>query len=432
MTRPFRYLLGSPIRRVLFFLVSASILSFLYFHIPRSGGIYVTLPDDVTIDDVIKGTWNYDPGPLLYLPRSCRPRNDLVFIKGLRCAAETVGAVLRRYGYRNNLSLVLPVDSRRYLGWPYPITAADIRPSSRGYNLLVERAVYNGTFMRRLMNPGTAFVTMIREPLDQFISILSAFNVLELANVSAKQGLGPVQAYLRDIHRYESAYKSRAAAPKRLCIPDGFSVTKNLLSHGLDMPLGFPAGREDITDDFDAVENYIKSLDSEFALVMIMEYFEESLVLLRRLMCWDTKDILFHSRNLGGYRGNASWHVLTRHDRDLHRNWSRVDYLLYDHFNRTFWSKVRRQGEDFAEEVSYFLRVQSQVTWFCRSVTPYGDGYIRFPESVWSPAYTFSSEECRLMEAPLLEKLKEQYDRQESKYANFSALPAPRKFVPLC
>ena len=453
MTLPFRRRLGGNPSRFLFLLVPACLLGLLYVRLSSFQGVYVTLPDDITIDDVIRGNWNYDPGPLLYLPRSCRPRSDLVLISGPRCGAEAVGAVLRRYGYRNNLSLVLPVGRRAFLGWPYPITAADLRPSRRGYNLLVEHAVYNGTFLRRLMNRGAPFVTVLRHPFHQFASTLDALRLQELAshsvelanvsdvertNVSVERGqvvVGPLGAFLRDIHGYES--RAAAAVAKRLCVPDGFSLTRNPQSHGLGMPLGFPAGRADITDDRDAVESYIRTLDAEFVLVMIAEYLDESLVLLRRLMCWDTKDILCRgssgsnsNSNQGGDRYSASfWRELTRHDhdhdRDLHRRWSRADYALYDHFNRTFWSKVRAQGEDFLQEVSYFRRVRGEVTWFCNSVTPYGEGYIQFPESVWSPAFTFSSEECRLAEAPLLERLKERYDRQEPREARFTAVPEP-------
>ena len=39
-------------------------------------------------------------------------------------------------------------------------------------------------------------------------------------------------------------------------------------------------------------------MDSQFGLVMITEYSEESYLLLRRKMCWDVSDILYISINL--------------------------------------------------------------------------------------------------------------------------------------
>ena len=441
MARHRRFCRVSLVFRLLVMLMLVYLLGVAFFFIvpnSRQGGEYLTnftRPDEISIDDIIKGSWKREAGHSLYRPRTCRPQKNLVFIKCMKCATETLGTVFRRYGYQNNLSVVLPVKKALYLGWPYPITPLDYRPSARGYNLLVEHAIYNGTFMRKLMNPGSVFVTMIRQPLDLFVSTLHYFNVFELANVTAKHGMKAVQAYLRNIDRYESVYKSPAAAPKRYCIPDGFSITKNLLSHCLGMPMGFPPGRQNIKDDLDAVVRHIKNLDSEFLLVMIVEYFEESLVLLKRLMCWDVKDVLYHSSNLGSYRKNISSHQLTRSDRDLHMRWSRVDYVLYGHFNRTFWRKVRLQGDGFRQEVLYFREVQQRVVRFCQALTSYKESSIRFPETVWSPAFTFSSDECQLMVSPLLEMLKKRYDEEESKYVNSSNVDTPfipRKFVPLC
>lgn len=37
--------------------------------------------------------------------------------------------------------------------------------------------------------------------------------------------------------------------------------------------------------NYTAVKNYINFLNKEFDLVMIMDYFDESLVLLKRLLC---------------------------------------------------------------------------------------------------------------------------------------------------
>ena len=49
-------------------------------------------------------------------------------------------------------------------------------------------------------------------------------------------------------------------------------------------------------DDCEAVRSQIYSIDSEFDLVMIAEYFDESLILLKNLMCWTTEDIAFVRR----------------------------------------------------------------------------------------------------------------------------------------
>ena len=42
---------------------------------------------------------------------------------------------------------------------------------------------------------------------------------------------------------------------------------------------------------------YYRELDAQFDLVMILERFDESLVLLQDLMCWPTEDIVYLKQN---------------------------------------------------------------------------------------------------------------------------------------
>nr|KAG5712829.1 hypothetical protein BaRGS_007426 [Batillaria attramentaria] len=286
--------------------------------------------------------------------------------------------------------------------------------------------------MRSFMANGTAFLTILREPGDHFVSTLNYFNVFEIANVSVRHGMEAVHEYIRNIEKYETIYK-RPAAEKRYCIPDGFSVSKNLLSQCLGMPLGFPSGTPNITDNARAVRQYIKALDKEFLLVMLMEYFDESLVLLRRLMCWTIKDILFHVSNVGSYRSKAARRPqLSPDDRAAHKRWSSVDYALYSHFNKTFWNKVGLQGPDFHYEVAHFRQVQKAVTSFCLNIAKYAGSQIEFPESFWSPPFNVSSSDCQLMTAPLLPLLKKRHEELEPQYANYPKVKVKRNYQPLC
>ena len=44
-------------------------------------------------------------------------------------------------------------------------------------------------------------------------------------------------------------------------------------------------------EDMETVEEQIARYDSQFDLVLIMEYFDESLVLLAELLCWDLSQV---------------------------------------------------------------------------------------------------------------------------------------------
>ncbi|KAI8478169.1 hypothetical protein Bbelb_440960 [Branchiostoma belcheri] len=54
--------------------------------------------------------------------------------------------------------------------------------------------------------------------------------------------------------------------------------------------------KQEWADDEGKAERFLADIERDFTLVMILEHFDESLVLLRRLMCWELKDILYDSR----------------------------------------------------------------------------------------------------------------------------------------
>ena len=47
--------------------------------------------------------------------------------------------------------------------------------------------------------------------------------------------------------------------------------------------------------------------------------------------------------------------------------WNRADAILYDHFNKTFWRKVREVGSTFDEELKTFRRINQEYQESCKS-----------------------------------------------------------------
>lgn len=379
-------------------------------------GFYIeTLrPLDLTGDDYIdpfESQLIYDvQGLKKFRGKVCREQRHFVFIKPMKCATQTVVQILRRFGYIRELNFVLPRKENIYFGWPYIIKEDDYRPSDRPFNALVEHAVYNKKAMSNIMPNNTVYITILREPWSHFKSSFNYFNVAEIAKIT---GSNKLSEYIENIDIYEPFYKSGEAAAKRYCIPDGFSVTKNLLSHCLGMPIGFPPGRKNITSNVNAVKDYIKSLDKSFLLVMIMEYFHESLVLLKRLMCWSFKDIVYHSENFGNYTEKDTKYpekYVT-----FYKDWSKLDYTLYDYFNKTLWRKIRSLGmQDFMKEVKEFTKVQEKITNFC-AASPSVKHTLVIRDSRYTEGFIVSPDFCILLGVDLLPYLRRRFERVENK-----------------
>ncbi|KAI8495884.1 hypothetical protein Bbelb_263000 [Branchiostoma belcheri] len=111
------------------------------------------------------------------------------------------------------------------------------------------------------------------------------------------------------------------------------------------------------------IRDFVHKISREFDLVMVMEYFDESLVLLRRQLCWDMQDILNFKYNSFKYDlGNTSF------PKQLVKNYRRhdaIDYALYEHFNRTLWRKIKMAGSDFREELAHFRWLQKTMKTQC-------------------------------------------------------------------
>lgn len=339
---------------------------------------------------------------------------NFVFIKTMKTGTETIATILRRFAYKHDLNFALPQNKNLYFGWPFLMEMQDIRLSSRPLVGLIEHAIYNRTFMSAIIPPKSLYITIIREPWKHFLSTFNYFQVEKLSTITAEH---PITEYLHNINKYEAIYKSPQKASRRYCIPDGFSITKNLMAHCLGFPLGFPPGRENITSDIISIRKYIDNIDKEFALVMIMEYFTESLVLLKRLFHWDLKDMLYFKTNIGNY----TYRDNNKENHMIHKKWSSVDYILYDHYNRTFWKKVNDQGSEFSDECKHFDEVQSEVSQFCGKNYSSND-HISFSKSRFSKKFDVTRSDCRLMRAPLLDLMKNRFVEKEGLSVNISSI----------
>lgn len=112
-----------------------------------------------------------------------------------------------------------------------------------------------------------------------------------------------------------------------------YSLTKNKMAFPMDLLLNSRSRRHDI-------QRYIEQLDKEFALVIIVEHCDESLVLLKLILKWSTKDILYIRQNVNIYKDNKHINIGEK-DRTRYRQLSDIDYMPYRHFTLNFGAKLK-------------------------------------------------------------------------------------------
>lgn len=109
-------------------------------------------------------------------------------------------------------------------------------------------------------------------------------------------------------------------------------------------------------------------LDSVFDLVMVAEYFDESLVLLADALCWGLDDVVgfMHNAQAGGEQrlGAANKSVLNGEDQQLTaraRAWNNLDWALYTHFNRSLWARIEQYGRSRLQRAVAELRARREA-----------------------------------------------------------------------
>ncbi|KAJ0063987.1 hypothetical protein NL108_015137 [Boleophthalmus pectinirostris] len=112
------------------------------------------------------------------------------------------------------------------------------------------------------------------------------------------------------------------------------------------------------------VSNAIYAIERDFHLILISEYFEESMILLRHSLCWSLEDVVSFKLNS---RSDRSRRKLSPETEDKIKKWNALDWRIYLHFNSTFWYKLdtvvgRVQLE---KEISELRALQTKLAGIC-------------------------------------------------------------------
>ncbi|KAI0210989.1 Galactose-3-O-sulfotransferase 2 [Lamellibrachia satsuma] len=272
----------------------------------------------------------------------CTERRNVFFLKIAKAGSTTVQQLLLRFGLVRDLSFMLFVNKWSY---PSPTFSQFLLPEpnrSTGfdgrYNILCEHTVFNEPEVKRLMPSDTFYVAIFRHPLTHIKSYINYVNMYKKLNISSSKHF--LSELLRDPVRHDKK-----------------NSTRNKMATFFGLPRG--------VNDQAAGDALIRLIDEKFDLVLIMERIDESLVLMKRRLCWSTKDILYLPLRVENYKGKTNGkeenkeHLIVRH-----RKWSTIDYAMYDHFERKLQAQIVVE-KNLDDEVTTFRQVRNRTVNFC-------------------------------------------------------------------
>ncbi|XP_035661416.1 galactosylceramide sulfotransferase-like isoform X1 [Branchiostoma floridae] len=330
-----------------------------------------------------------------FVPPICRPRTKLALVKTHKTGGTTTMQILHRLAYLKNLSLVLPTvthPGRMNTFYPHKLTPDRYLPPLQGhqYDMLTYHTIYDREKYIKLVGQEASFITILREPLSHLKSQFNFYNFVQRFNISGKE---PFDKFLEDIEMYDKSKPSHLGSRSPMSYDLGMprDIIVDITQHSYQRIHGQPLN----TTTVRYIQDFLKKLSKEMDLVMIMEYFDESLVMLKRLMCWELKDILYYKA--------LSFEYATKEKQvpptlvENHRKWDTVDYHLYEHFVKIFKQKKKDIGLDFTREVENFQKINMAVRIHCSETASEGKEDLIIQETKWNKAFVVTQEFCTIM-----------------------------------
>ena len=274
-----------------------------------------------------------------------------MFLKTHKTGSSTVTNILNRYGEAHTLNFVLPKVGSNRLDWPWFFKNTSYHPLGESEpNILCNHARFNKTSMDELMPNNTVYVTILRNPIHQFESTFSYMTFDKILGMPSSEDA--LSEFFKDPEKILVNY----VLTQDLRIN---SDRLKLIRNGMFYDLGLES--KDFHNQ-DKIKEKLNELERQFHLVMIMEYFEESIVLLKRLMCWELDDVTYFRLK---HRAHSWRRRVTLPLERRIRKWSRADIVLYEHFNRTFWKVLKHIDRDFWEEVDMLKAKNNFINDLC-------------------------------------------------------------------
>ncbi|XP_002740269.1 galactosylceramide sulfotransferase-like [Saccoglossus kowalevskii] len=267
------------------------------------------------------------------------PVTRVSFVKTYKTASTTISSILIRYGINNNLSFVLP--SHHEQGWFSRTVRFNSKMQKKllpplpgsNYSILASHVPFNKTAIEEVI-PNATHITILRHPVFAYESIFGFFKIARNFKIKKQSRQNEFQTFLLNSDKYL----------KRVKDPFYKTLLRNrqIFDVGLDLK------------DYDnetIVDYVIDRASKEFDLVMIAEYFDESLILLKNVMCWELEDILYMQQNK---RVDHLRYKINDWERQRILELNEADVKLYQHFNETFWRKVEAYGSKFSKDLATF------------------------------------------------------------------------------
>ncbi|NXU57446.1 G3ST2 sulfotransferase, partial [Turnix velox] len=275
----------------------------------------------------------------------CHARMNVMFLKTHKTASSTILNIMFRFAERYNLTVALPANKLAHLGYPETFRARfveDFQARGQNYNIMCSHLRFNPKEVQKVMPANTFYFSILRNP----IPLMESSYVYYKDTVSAFRISKDVNEYL--------------ASPTKYYLPSDYK--QNFYGRNI---MWFDFGYDNNAEDKKKyVQTVLQEIEQNFHLILIADYFDESMILLKHALCWDLDDVIYFKLNS---RSPDTIQTLTPESKEKVKTWCSLDWELYLHFNQTFWRRIEETIglEELEKEVSCLRRRQKELMEVC-------------------------------------------------------------------
>ncbi|XP_065219320.1 galactose-3-O-sulfotransferase 3-like [Planococcus citri] len=253
-------------------------------------------------------------------PTSNYTRTNLYFLKTHKTGGTTVKSVMVRFAIKNSIdTLILRGNSYNKPFSNLSLHPQAITPNYK-FHMFGQHVRYDSN-MKLFQYPDTSMITILRHPATLFRSMYTFFRLENYVGMTFQEFLN---------------------APVKPAVLISEDSDRNIRGYNqMSLDLGFDSEH---SNNQTAVTEFIMKIDREFDLVMIMEYMDESFVMLANLMGWPLEYVAFLKLNSRPPGENTC--PLTKQDELTLMELNHVDTQLYNYFHEKFLRCKRQYGED--------------------------------------------------------------------------------------
>ena len=320
-----------------------------------------------------------EKSPHVMMEETCVPPGSIFFHKKHRSGSNSILPIFKYFTGKFNLVSASPYCGAYLGGYPGRIGGYGQKeenqnlqkyfgqPKFKKYQIIFNNMIFNKQAIQQLMyQPETTqYITMLRNPVDHFLSTFYYYyDKFPSADSFASRGHteecwgSPFYPYLRHMHLSPDIFLSKLDLEGWEGQQGQPEVPFQFRGQNFQaFELGF--NYKNNSDSY--INSSISKLQQDFNLILISDYYFESVLLLKRHLCLSWIEIFTNFKNKQSY----NYSKFSRKVTELIQKTHKLDFSIYEHFNNTFWENIKFKYPGGLDQMGLDVEKLKKIYKFC-------------------------------------------------------------------